>query len=124
VKMRLMFVDRALALLWAAFWIFFFVAEPLVYRTPWLRAAPWVGTGLVYLALALTPWRWARPGGMLLIVAGIVPCAAYAIWAPPRLPLASRVATIAVLGGPPLVSGMLSVRRGRRGAPAPDADGG
>jgi hypothetical protein len=57
VKLRLVFIARVLALLWAMFWLFFFVAESLAWRTPALVAAPWVGVGLLFVILALAPLR-------------------------------------------------------------------
>ena len=107
MKLRMVFIARALAMLWAAFWLFFIVAESLAYRTPALVAAPWVGAGLLFVILALVPWRWELSGGLLLVVVGLCVGVAYAIWAPPRLPLASRAITTLVLSGPPLVAGLV-----------------
>ena len=110
VKLRMVFIARVLALLWAAFWLFFFVVESLAWRTPALVAASWAGVGLLFVILALAPLRWEVTGGVLLIVVGLSIGVAYAIWAPPGLPLASRVITIVVLSGPPLVAGILFLR--------------
>jgi len=109
----MVFIARTLALLWAVFWLFFFVAESLVWRTPALVAAPWVGAGLLFVILGLLPWRWEVAGGLLLVVAGLLIGVAYAIWAPPGLPLASRLITTVALGGPPLVAGVLFLKRHR-----------
>jgi hypothetical protein len=106
MKLRLVFIARALALLWALFWLFFFIAESWAWRTPALAAAPWVGLGLLFVMLALAPLRWEMAGGILLMAAGLLIGVAYAIWAPPGLPLASRVITIAVLSAPPLGTGV------------------
>jgi hypothetical protein len=106
VKLRIVFIPRALALSWAGFWIFFFVAESWAWRTPAHVMASWVGVGLLFVFLALLPWRWELTGGLLLVVVGLSIGVAYAIWAPP-LPLASRVITTVVLSGPPLVAGIL-----------------
>lgn len=113
MKFRMVFIARVLALLWAVFWLFVFVAESLAWRTPALVAAPWVGAGVLFVLVALTPWRWEVTGGILLVVVGLLIGVAYAIWAPPGLPLASRVISIIVLGGPPLVAGILFVRHHR-----------
>jgi hypothetical protein len=104
---------RALAVLWAAFWLFFFVAESLAFRTPALVAAPWVGVGLLFLVLALVPCRWERGGGFLLVGAGVALGAAYPIWAPPEPSVLSRVITTAILSGPPLLAGMLLLQHHR-----------
>jgi len=110
VKLRMVFIARVLALLWAVFWLVVFVVESLAWRTPALVAAPWVGVGLLFVILALAPLRWEVTGGVLLVVVGLLIGVAYAIWAPPGLPLTSRVITIVVLSGPPLVAGILFVR--------------
>jgi hypothetical protein len=110
VKLATVFIAHVLALLWAVFWLFVFVAESLVWSTPALVAAPWVGVGLLFVILALAPLRWEVVGGVLLVVVGLLIGVAYAIWAPPGLPLAGRVITIVVLSGPPLVAGILFLR--------------
>jgi hypothetical protein len=100
-------IARALAMLWAGFWAIFFVAEAWAWETPVRATVWWAGVGLLFLILALVPWGWERGGGVLLAVAGLLIGVAYAIWAPPRLPLPSRVITTLVLGGPPLVAGIV-----------------
>jgi hypothetical protein len=107
MKLRLALVARAPALSWAGFWMFFFVAESAAWHTPVRAALPWVGVGLLFVALALVPWRWEMTGGLLLMVVGLSAGVAYAIWAPPRLPVASRVLTTVVFSGPPLAAGIL-----------------
>lgn len=107
MKLPMVLIARVLALLWAVFWLFFIVVESLVWRTPALLMASWVGLGLLFLILALLPWRREGTGGLLLAVAGLLVGVAYAIWAPPGLPLASRVITTIVFSGPPLVAGIL-----------------
>jgi hypothetical protein len=99
-------IARALALLWAGFWIFFFVAEAWAWRTPARGVAFWGGVGLLFVVLALLPWRWEVAGGLVLLVLGLLIGVAYPIW-PLPLPLASRVITTVVLSGPPLVAGIV-----------------
>jgi len=108
----MVFVARALALSWAVFWLFFFVAESWVWRTPARVFASWAGLGLLFVILALVSWRWEATGGLLLVVVGVLIGVAYTIWPPPRLPLVSRVMTT-VLSGPPLVAGILFLRHDR-----------
>ncbi len=98
---------RALALTWAGFWMVFLVAESCAWHTPVRVALPWVGVGLLFVLLALLPWRWELTGGLLLMVVGLSAGVAYALWSPPRLPVASRVLTTAVFSGPPLAAGIL-----------------
>jgi len=113
VKLRIVCIARLLAMLWAVFWLFFFIAESLAWHTPVLVAAPWAGAGLLFVILSLVPWRWELIGGCLLVVVGVLTGVAYAIWAPPGLPLASRAITTVVLSGPPLVAGILFLRHHR-----------
>jgi hypothetical protein len=115
----MVFIARVLALLWALFWLFFFVAESLACHTPPLVAAPWVGVGLLFVILALAPLRWEVTGGVLHVVIGMLSGGAHAILAPPGLPPASRVIAIVVLSGPPLGTGMLFLRHHRSLRPAP-----
>lgn len=115
MKLWMVFIARVLALLWAGFWLFFFVAESLAWHTPALAAAPWAGLGLLFVILALVPWRWEVMGGVLLVVAGLLTGVAYAIWAPRGLPLVSRMITTTVFGVPPLVAGILFLRHHRAG---------
>ena len=68
---------------------------------------PWLGLGLLFVLLALLPWRWELAGGVLLMVAGLSSAVAYAIWSPQGLPAASRALTILVFGGPPIAAGIL-----------------
>jgi len=109
----MVFIARGLAVLWAVFWLFFFVAESLAWRTPALVTASWAGVGLLFLILALVPWRWELSGGLLLAVVGFLVGVAYPIWAPTGLPVLSRVITTVVLSGPPLVAGILFLRHHR-----------
>jgi hypothetical protein len=116
MKPGVRWIARALALLWAGFWLFFFVVESWVWHTPIRVMSAWTGVGLLFILLALVPWRWEVPGGFFLIVAGILAASAYAASAPHGLPLASRLLTSFVFGGPPLLAGILflSHHRNRR----------
>jgi peptidoglycan/LPS O-acetylase OafA/YrhL len=107
VEIRMVFIARALALLWAGFWISFFVAEGWAWRSPWRVMAFWAGVGLAFSILALLPWKWQTTGGVLLVVTGLLVAVGYAWWSTPRLPFTSRAITTVVFGGPPLVAGIL-----------------
>ncbi len=113
MKLRLIFLARSLALAWAGFWLFFFVAESAAYHTPLHMALPWVGIGLLFVLLALLPWRWEMTGGILLILVGLSAGVAYAVWPPPLLSVAIRALTCVVLGAPPLAAGILFLMRCR-----------
>ena len=113
MKLLLALLARALALLWAGFWMFFFVVESWVWYTPVLVALPWVGLGLLFVFLALVPWRWERTGALLLMLVGLSAGGAYAIWSPPWLPAASRALATIAFSGPPLVAGILFLTTAR-----------
>ena len=107
MTLRMVFIARVLALVWAVFWLSFFIVESLAWRTPALVTLSWTGVGLLFVILALLPWRREGLGGLLLVIVGLAVGLAYVIWAPLGLPLASRVVTTLVFGGPPLVAGIL-----------------
>lgn len=107
MEIRRVLIARALALLWAGFWIFFFVAEGRAWRSPWRVMTFWYGVGLVFTILALVPWKWETTGGVLLVEAGLLAGVGYTIWSTPRLPFTSRAITTVLFGGPPLVAGIL-----------------
>jgi hypothetical protein len=101
----MLLMARVLALLWAGFWMFFFIAEALAWRTPARVVVSWGGVGLLFVLLAVLPWRWEVAGGLVLLVFGLLIGVAYPFW-PLPLPLASRAITTIVLSGPPLVAGV------------------
>jgi hypothetical protein len=108
----LVLAARALALLWAGFWLFFVIAESWVCHTPVPMALPWVAMGLVFLFLAILPWRWERMGGLLPVMVGLSAEVAYAIWSPARLLVGIRVLTTVLLAGPPLTAGIVFLTHG------------
>jgi hypothetical protein len=98
---------RAVALVWAGFWTFFFTAESLAWHTPLYEMTTWVCVGLMFVILALMAWRWEVAGGLILIAAGVIAALAYAIWGPRELSPAARVITLCVFGVPPAAAGAL-----------------
>jgi hypothetical protein len=101
MKRPFMLLARGLALLWAGFWMFFFVAESVAWHTPVPMALPWVGVGILFLFVALVPWRWEMAGGLLLMVVGLSAGLAHAVWWP------GRAVTTASFAVPPLAAGIL-----------------
>lgn len=106
-------LPRSLAVLWAAFWLFFFVAESLAWDTPAAVTAAWTSLGLSFVLVALVACRAERAGGLLLVAIGLVAGLAYATWSPPNLSAATRVLTTATLSVPPIVAGTLFLVRAR-----------
>ena len=107
MKLSSAFLARTLALVWAGFWMFFFVAESWAWHTPLLSALPWIGLGVTFIILALAACRWETAGGLLLVAAGFSTAVAYAFWAPLSLTIAVRVLGSCVFGVPALVAGVL-----------------
>jgi len=105
--MKSVIFARALALLWAGFWTFFFVAEAWAWNSPGRVAAIWAGIGILFLIAAVVPWAWERRGGLLLSVLGLLVGVVYPLWAPARLSLLSRATTTLMLCGPPIAAGAI-----------------
>lgn len=116
MKLPVAFTARALALLWAGFWLFFFVAESLAWRTPLHVMMIWVTLGLVFLLVTVVAWRWEATGGVLLLVVAFVAGIAYAMRPPADLPALSVAITTVVLSVPPLVAGILFLLHHRAAA--------
>ena len=114
MRSRQVVLARALSLLWAAFWLLFIAVESVVWNTPVRLALPWVALGLLFGFLAFVPWKWALLGSIMLAVAGLSAGVIYAVWAPPQLPILSRVLTTAVFSVPPIAAGILFLIDGCR----------
>lgn len=112
MKLSLTLWARTLALLWAGFWTFFFVAESWTWHTPLGVALPWVGLGLLFVFTGLIAWRWELTGGLLLILVGLSTGVAYTVWGP-QLPVTSRLLSIAFFSAPPVVAGILFLEHRR-----------
>ena len=113
-KPWMVYSARALALLLAGFWVFFFVGSVMVEPTPGHVIAVGPVVLLLFVTLALVPWRWEAAGGLLLVVMSLPIGVTYAIASASivrrdgsRLPLDIRALTTLVFTGPPLVAGIL-----------------
>jgi hypothetical protein len=111
---------RALALLWAGFWIFFFIGSVLVEPTTGHVVVLAAAILLVFVILALIPWRWEVTGGLLLVMMSVVIGVIYAIASAAivrrdgsGLPLAVRVITTVLFAVPPLIAGILFLKHHR-----------
>ena len=114
VKRWMVYGARALALLWAGFWIYFFVGSVVVEPPAGYVMVVGAAVLLLFVILALVPWRWEAAGGLLLVVMSLLIGVTYAIASGAivrrdgsRLPVAIRAITTAVFTGPPLVAGIL-----------------
>lgn len=110
---------RLIALLWAGFWMSFIIAESIATNTPFPNMTLWVGVGLLFLFLAILPWRYPHIAGMLLLAAAAITTLVYTLRPPPHLPPRIRVLTTAVLSLPPLAAGLLLLIALRSATPDP-----
>ena len=115
MKLWIVYAARALALLWAGFWIFFAVGSSIVEPPPAGMVPRIAAAGLLFLVLAVLPWRWAAAGGVLLVLTGLFFAVAYPM-AYSHLPLAIRMMTAVTLAGPPLAAGFLFLLHHRAAA--------
>lgn len=113
MKEPLLVLAHLLALGWAGFWTFFYIAESAVWDTPLRFALPWIVLGLILIILALIPRLWEGIGGLLLMATGVLGVVAYSLAGPQQLPLTSRILTTIFFGAPPLVAGALFLMHGR-----------
>jgi hypothetical protein len=97
---------RGIAILWAAFWFVFGIANSAVDGDPWplviLHAAL---PGAFFAALALLAC-WRSRGGNILVMAATLSGAAYAGFMS-HAGLASLAPALLFLSGPPLLAGLL-----------------
>jgi hypothetical protein len=96
VKLWIVYVARALALLWVGFWIFFLVAAGAPVRMMVFGA----GVLLLFVVMALVASRWEVAGGFLLGFFGLVIGIAHAISGK------GGIGTV-FLAGPPILVGIL-----------------
>lgn len=107
MTLRVEFIARMISVLWAGFWLLFFVVESLAWHTPIRLMLMWVALGLLFVLLAVVAWRWEVTGGVLLLIVGLAVGIAYAVSPPPQLPLVAVVITTVVFSVPPLLAGVL-----------------
>ncbi len=116
---RMLYIARALALIWASWWTFFGLVsgagEGLIGI---LANAPNALPGLVFLASAAIAWRWDAIGGVVLILEGLLVLIGYPVITHGRFPLSTIVPVLLTIALPPLVAGFLflaSWRKSRTG---------
>jgi len=115
MPLRMRGAALALALLWAAWWVFFAAGDAVVrhdFGGAVIFAA--VLTGTVAVA-----WKWPAVGGVLLVLESV---ASVARWAPMwirRFDFWQVVLMFAIMPLPPLVAGVLLLLSGHRHTPPP-----
>ena len=103
----LFYSARVLAVLWAAFWIWFGlasgIAEGLPPRGVLIHTAV---PGLFFALLVVVAWRWETLGGILLVAASLFVFVVYPMLFR-RLPPLVIFLTLLTMAVPPLVAGIL-----------------
>jgi hypothetical protein len=112
------FASRVIALAWACWWTWFVVASTLGECEPVGAAVARGALAVVVLfgSIAVSA-RWERAGAALLIAEGLAVAAVYPVGAARVFTVGSILAVVAMLGGPPLVSGLLLFAARRAGGP-------
>jgi hypothetical protein len=104
----LLWIARLLALLWGGFWIWYGVASGIsegvgVIGTLRYAAMP----GLILLASALFAWKYARTGGFLLIIEGLIIAITYPLIFGSRFPLMTVLLVLLTMATPPILAGLM-----------------
>lgn len=103
-------VAVVLALLWAVWWIYFGVASGMSEgMTPGGILLHGAVPGIVFLAAAAIAWRWMFPGGIVLLILGLIVLVGYPIAFSGRFPAATVFAVLLTMALPPIVSGILLI---------------
>lgn len=106
----MLYAGRALALCWAGFWLWFGIASGIGEKEGIVNLIIHVlMPGGIGMLTALAAWRWARSGGALLAVEGLLIMLAMAIGA-----LHARILLFLILALPPFVAGLMILRGGWR----------
>jgi len=107
-EMWMRYIARALALIWAGWWVLFGVASGIEEKLnpPGIlihSAVP----GLIFLASVITAWRWESVGGVILLLEGLFVCIAYPTTMGKRFPLSTIFCVLVTMALPPLIAGLL-----------------
>ena len=109
------YIARALAMIWAGWWMYLGVASAFVEGLNLVEVL--VRTtlpGLVFLVSAVIAWRWEAIGGVALVVESLLIFIAYPVMTYGSLPLSTVVFMLLTMGLPPLVAGSLFLVSRRR----------
>jgi hypothetical protein len=99
------------ALAWAAFWIWFGAASAFFENEGVVAGLVHVAVpGLFFGVILFLCWRLPRFGGVILVMASLVILVGYRLMVP-GWPLARYLGVVTLLGGPPLVAGVLLLVR-------------
>jgi hypothetical protein len=101
-----------------AFWLWFGIASAMGEKLGpmnWLLHL--VVPGGILLATLVVAWRWQFPGGILLLLEGLIVAAGYPLFFGSRFPWQTVAMVLLTMAVPPLAAGalLLAGRRGERG---------
>ena|SRR5579862_1608570 len=112
---RMRWIARMLILLWACWWTFFVLAGAIGEGGGWQKALlPTLLATSIFFCSALFAWRWEAGGSGLLVVEGLLVCAAYPVGFLHAHSIGTMIFVLLTLAAPPLVSGFLFFRSWRR----------
>lgn len=102
---------HVVTILWAGAWNQFFLSESLKWGAVVSASPLWIALGLIFVLLAILPWRWEAQGGALLFTCGIGLLLSYDIWPPRQLKEGHVVILELLLALPPLIAGLVFLSR-------------
>jgi hypothetical protein len=101
-------IARAIAAVWAGFWMFFGIASSIGEGLHLPGAIMHVLVpGLIFAGIALFAWRWQMHGAVVLIVSGALVMIIYPLVVGGRFPLSTVGFVLLTMALPPLVAGIL-----------------
>ena len=101
------YIARAVALIWAGWWIYFGVASAIFERFNLLGILIYATKpGLIFLVSAIIAWRWQVIGSIVLMLEGFLILIVYPVMYR-HLSLSTIIFTLLTLALPPLTAGFL-----------------
>ncbi|MBM3735825.1 MAG: hypothetical protein FJW39_08575 [Acidobacteria bacterium] len=100
---------RLISGVWAFFWTWFGMASGIAEGAGIPGTLVHMAPGLLFTALVWTAWRHETAGGLALLMASFLVFVYYPFLAGPHLATHVAVASVLLLGLPPLIAGMMFV---------------
>jgi len=111
---RMRSIARALALIWACWWVFFAVVSVSDEGFSQQGVLILIFCFLVFLGSAVIPRLWERIGAIILLLEGLIILIGYLLLMQGRYPLFAIIVVVLALALPPLVAGFLFLAAGWR----------
>ncbi len=104
----LLYIARAVAFVWAAFWLLFGIAAGV---EEGLRLTGLIMhvlfPGVLFLMIALFAWRWPVHGSIVLMLCGLAVLVLYPLEMRGAASLSTMIFVVLTMGVPPLLAGAL-----------------